>query len=178
MIDLNQLSQDAKKKVEEFMKAFGSKDEWEKFEAIKPFIHDIYKLWVAKKPKVQPDVGEASCICAQYSPLWTLIMIKDPESTGGFVSLAFTPFPNETKGFDDIYPLDISIYAVRLDSLRFPEKEVEVKKFFAALHDDPAFKKFPKATAKFVFSGIKNTIKAKFMPWKVPKWKQILREEK
>ena len=49
MIDLNQLSPDAKKKVEEFMEAFGNKDEWEKFEAIKPFIHDIYKLWVAKK---------------------------------------------------------------------------------------------------------------------------------
>ena len=177
MIDIDQLPENARKKVDEFVKAFGTKDEWEKFQTLKPHISDIYKLWVSKKHKVKADVGEASRLCAEYSPLWTYIMIKDPESTGGFVSLAFTPFPHETKGFDEIYPLDISIYAVRLDSLRFPEKEKELKKFFASLHGDPAFKKFPRAMGKFVFSGIRNKIKAKLMPWKEPKWKKVLRGE-
>ena len=177
MIDLNQLPKDAREKVNEFIKAFGSDKEWEKFQALKPHIKDIYNLWVSKKHKVKPDLGEASRKCAEYSPLWTYIMIKDPESTGGFVSLAFTPFPHETKGFDEIYPLDISIYAVRLDSLRFNEHEMELKKFFASIHNDKAFQKFPRAIGKFVFSGLKNKIKAKFMPWKEPKWKKVLRGE-
>ena len=177
MIDLKKLSEDARKKVNEFVKAFGSEQEWDKFQALKPHITDIYNLWVSKKHKIKPDVGEASRKCAEYSPLWTYIMIKDPESTGGFVSLAFTPFPHETKGFDEIYPLDISIYAVRLDSLRFPENEMELKKFFASLHDDSAFQKFPRAISRFVFSGMRNKIKAKFMPWKEPKWKKVLRGE-
>ena len=177
MIDLSKLPEDARKRVDEFIKAFGNENEWEKFQELKPYIHDIYKLWVSNKHKVKPDVGEASRLCAEYSPLWTYIMIKDPESTGGFVSLAFTPFPHETEGFAEIYPLDISIYAVRLDSLRFPENEMELKKFFASLHSDPAFKKFPRATAKFVFSGMRNKIKAKLMPWKEPKWKKVLRGE-
>ncbi|GAH12445.1 unnamed protein product, partial [marine sediment metagenome] len=116
MIDFNQLSEDARKKIDDFIKAFGNKDEWEKFQKLKPYIPNIYQLWVANKHKVKKDVGEASLKCAEHSPLWTYIMIKDPESTGGFVSLAFTPFPHETRGFEEIYPLDISIYAVRLDS--------------------------------------------------------------
>ncbi len=177
MIDLNRLPEDARKKIEEFERAFGNEEEWEKFQELKPHISNIYRLWVSNKNNVKPDVGEASRLCAEYSPLWTHIMINDPETTGGFVSLAFTPFPHETKGFDDIYPLDIAIYAVRLDSLRFPQHEKELKKFFASLHNDPAFKKFPRATAKFVFSGIKNQVKAILMPWKEPKWKKVLRGE-
>ena len=57
------------------------------------------------------------------------------------------------------------------------KKEKELKKFFASLHRDPAFKKFPRAMAKFVFSGLRNKIKAKLMPWKEPKWKKVLRGE-
>ena len=177
MIDTKKLPADVRKKIDDFVKSFGSDNEWEKFQALKPHIKDIYKLWVANKSKVKADVGDASRKCAEYSPLWTYIMIKDPESTGGFVSLAFTPFPHETKGFDMIYPLDISIYAVRLDSLRFPQYEKELKKFFASLHNDKAFQKFPRAIGKFVFSGLKNKIKAKFTPWKEPKWKKVLRGE-
>ena len=92
MIDISKLPEDNRNKINDFIKAFGTPDEWEKFQALKPYISDIYKLWVANKHKVKPDVGEASRKCAEYSPLWTYIMIKDPESTGGFVSLAFIAF--------------------------------------------------------------------------------------
>jgi len=36
MIDLSKLPEDARKRVDEFIKAFGNENEWEKFQALKP----------------------------------------------------------------------------------------------------------------------------------------------
>lgn len=159
--------------AKKFLDAYGTDREWEKFKEARGYIRHYYKEWLRGKKNIDSDVGETAKECAKYSPTWLSIMIDDPEETGGFISLAFTPFPEDTSGFEEIYPQDIAIYCGRIDALRHPDKTDYIRGLFVKLHEDSGFKKFPRATAKFVFSGLWNKIKSKLLFWKKPKWQKI-----
>lgn len=168
-----QLSDEAWLAVKSFQHAYGTELEWEKFQEASYYIDQYYDIWVEDKKNIDPDVGETAKMCAKYSPTWLSILIDDPEESGGFISLAFTPFPEDTTGFEEIYPQDIAIYCARIDALRLPEKRSEIKPLFSELHYDDGFQKFPQATTKFVVTGLLQRIKAKILFWKTPKWEKI-----
>lgn len=167
---------DHEKQAEMFLQAYGTNQEWEEFQHTKDYIDFYYSDWLSGKKGIDSDVGETVKLCAHYSPTWLSIMIDDPEKTGGWISLAFTPFPEETSGFKEIYPQDIAIYCARIDALRHPDKQDEIRKLFPKLHYDDGFQKFPKATARLVVSGFINRIKAKIFFWKTPKWERVRNE--
>ncbi|MDY7081187.1 MAG: hypothetical protein SXQ77_01975, partial [Halobacteria archaeon] len=136
----------AEKAAEVFLDAYGTDREWEAFQEAKKYTDYYYEEWLKSKTGIDDEVGYTAKMCAEYSPTWLSVLIDDPEETGGFISLAFTPFPEETTGFEEIYPQDIAIYAARIDALRLPDHRGEIQPLFVKLHDDPGFQKFPKAT--------------------------------
>lgn len=172
------LSEKAKRAAERFTTHYGTMHEWATFQDATQYIDEYYEEWLKGKKNIDPDVGETAKLCAEYSPTWLSILINDPEESGGFISLAFTPFPEDTSGFEEIYPQDIAIYCARIDALRLPEHEQDIKPMFAELHYDDGFKKFPKATARFVVTGMIQRLKAKIMFWKTPKWERIREKKK
>lgn len=134
-------------------------------EEVQNLIPEAIKEWIKKKP--YEHLYDGIVVCAKASPLTLQFIITERMDRGGFVSKLFTPHPHSIEAFHQIFPLDIFLYAVRIDKMRYPQLKLD--QFFEDVKKTKAFMAFPWAVAQFVVECMEKELGEIFKEFKEPK---------
>jgi len=85
-------------------------------------------------------------LCSKYSPTLKKIMERG-KGDGWKIVRLWTPNPEKITALRNIYPLDVAIYCVRLDSITHG---INLTDFGKEANEISAFKLFPKEVVRFI----------------------------
>lgn len=112
-------------------------------EFIAELLHNGDNSWIhVNGSSVEP----ALLLCEEYSSTFRAIR-KNGRPNGWDIVKLWTNNPEEITALQEIFPLDIGIYCVRLDSII---QGIELTDFGKQLEELPAFKLFPREVMRFI----------------------------
>lgn len=104
--------------------------------------------WISTE--LNPPIEPALDLCLRYSPtLKTVMASPDIERRNGWeIVKLWVEKPGKITALRRIFPLDIAIYCVRLDSITY---NINLTDFSREAEEIPAFKLFPREIVRFIF---------------------------
>jgi hypothetical protein len=113
-------------------------------------IPGFVKQWIAEKP--WSHNYEPLVLLARHSPTVLKLMYRDKLEGGGKITAAvFGKTPDQVPHYNDVYPLDICMYAMRTDMMNYDALEPLTNAIFLGkIAIMPEFKKFQEGVRDFI----------------------------
>lgn len=114
-----------------------------------PTIERFLQIYLKQKP--WQHMYNAILLCCSVSPLALSLIVNNSLEGGGKITHAvFGKKPHEVPNYYSVYPLDILLYAVRIDTMLYPELALSAEKIFMKIASMEEFKKFKDAVREFL----------------------------
>lgn len=125
----------------------------EYIKATADFISELIgKERISWQSETNPPIETALKLCGEVSPTLNRIMAKGKGDGWEIVNL-WVDNSEKIEALRNIYPLDIAIYCVRLDSITYG---IDLTDFGKAAAKIPAFKLFPREVVRFILQVLRR----------------------